>query len=147
MSAGAQQNMSSGDTERSSHQAAAHMGRREEGKGGRLSYRIGYSDWDLAGGGGISSFAPHVLLFFPPSFQKCFSESRISCPVFKKNGPAFLCLVHSPFPLLSHFSSLLFLLSFPTHTHTPTHTCSASLSPLLFRSEWVWRTTSKGEWL
>lgn len=35
MSAGAQQqqSVSSGDTERSSHQAAAHMGRREEGKG------------------------------------------------------------------------------------------------------------------
>lgn len=51
---------SSGDTERSSHQAAAHMGQGEGGKGregkrGRDSYRIGYRNRDLAGGG-IPSF-------------------------------------------------------------------------------------------
>lgn len=77
MSAGAQQSTGSRDTERSSHQAASHMGQGKEGKGGRLSYRIGYSNSDMAGGG-ISSFALHVLLPPPPSLQICFSESRIS---------------------------------------------------------------------
>lgn len=74
----AAESVSSGDTERSSHQAAAHMGQGEGGKGrkeregGRDSYRIGYSNRDLAGGG-IPSFTPHVSLFFPASLQKCFA--------------------------------------------------------------------------
>lgn len=43
-----------------------------KGKRGRDSYRIGYRNRDLAGGG-IPSFTPHVSLFFPASLQKCFS--------------------------------------------------------------------------
>lgn len=110
----------SGDTERSSHQAAAHMGQGEEG-GGRVSYRIVYSEFGFDRGRDLSRS-------LPPLQKRKVSLSTDSLVGFKIKS---LCsglplLVHSPFPLLSRCSPLLFL-----HKHT----CSVSLSSLLFSCE------------
>lgn len=112
MSAGAQQKRKqSGDTERSSHQAAAHMGRGEEGKGGRVSYRIDYSNLDFGRGRDLST------LFSPPSLQKCFSKYRLSCLFQNQAGLAFLSwstpLSWAISPLVSFVSAV-----FPTRANT-----------------------------
>ena len=116
----------SGDTERSSHQAAAHMGQGKEGKGGRVSYRIAYSNLALAEGG----ISPRLALF--PLLSKNVSASIAFLVCFKIELVWPPSLGPPPFPLVSHFSSLLFLLSFP---RALTHTHSVSLSSLLFSYE------------
>ena len=118
MSAGAQQSVSSGETERASHQAAAHMG---QGEGGRVSYRRVYSNRDLVEGRDLILMSRSFLRFL----QKCFSKSHVS-RLFQMDWIWPSCPGPLPFPLLSHFSSLLF--SFPILTHTNTPMCLCPLS-------------------
>lgn len=110
----------SGDTQRSSHRAAAHMGRGEEGKRGRVSYRIVKSITRVWQGEGshpsLRMSCPFPLLY-PKMFQHVsnfFSFSKVEFFL------AFLFLRTLPF---SFAISCLFVLTvFSLHTQTDTHT-------------------------
>lgn len=112
----------SGDTQRSSHRAAAHMGRGEEGKRGRVSYRIVKSITRVWQGEGshpsLRMSCPFPLLY-PKMFQHVsnfFSFSKVEFFFWPSSFS-----VHSPF--LSPSLVSLFLLSFHcTHTDTHSHT-------------------------
>lgn len=111
----------SGDTQRSSHRAAAHMGRGEEGKRGRVSYRIVKSITRVWQGEGshpsLRMSCPFPLLY-PKMFQHVsnfFSFSKVEF---------FSGLPLSPYtPLFfRHLLSLCSYCLFIAHTQTHTHT-------------------------
>ena len=83
-----------------------------EGEGGRVSCRIVYSKWDLAGGG-ISSFAPHVFGSFFPSFL----DKNVSASLTFQKWTFFPLVGSLPFPLLSHFFCSCCL--YKTHERIP----------------------------